>query len=93
MHVFILYTAARLQSDTVFGKPSLRPVELSQPPVLPLLQHTDDVALWEAQQHSDDVAKGEAEVSLWGGWPRGDGSSQQRDGGLRSEIRRAELNH
>lgn len=46
--VFVLCAAGRLQSDAAFGEPSLRPVELPQPPVLPLLEHADDVALWEA---------------------------------------------
>lgn len=43
--VFILWISARLQSDTVFGEPSLRPVELSQPPVFPLLQYANEVTL------------------------------------------------
>lgn len=66
MSVFILCTATRLQSDIAFGEPSLCPVELSQPPVFPLLQHADDVTLREAQQRSDDVTRtgGEAEVSF-----------------------------
>lgn len=45
MCVFILRIATCLQSDIVFGKPSLCPFELSQPPVVPLLQHADDVTL------------------------------------------------
>lgn len=89
--VFILWISARLQSDTVFGEPSLRPIELSQPPVFPLLQHANEVTLWEAQQRSDDVTctGGEVGVSFRGGWPWGDSSSQQRDRGLRRDIRRA----
>ena len=43
--VCVLCAAGRLQSDAAFGKPSLRPVELPKPPVLPLLQHADDVTL------------------------------------------------
>lgn len=64
MFVFILCVVAHLQSDIAFGEPSLCPVELPQPPLVPLLQHADDVALREAQQHSDGVAGGEAEVSV-----------------------------
>ena len=85
--VCVLCAAGRLQSDAAFGKPSLRPVELPKPPVLPLLQHADDVTLWEAQQRGDDVADaaGEAGASFGGGRPGGDGSSQQRDWGLRRD--------
>lgn len=64
MCVFILCIATRLQSDIAFWEPPLRPVELSQPPLIPLLQHADDVALREAQQRSDGVAGGETEVSF-----------------------------
>lgn len=60
--MFILQIAVCLQSDMVFWKPSLRPVELSQPPVFPLLQHANDVTLQEAQQSSDDVACARREV-------------------------------
>lgn len=81
--VFILCAAARLQSDIAFGEPSLRPVELSQPPLVPLLQHADDVPLREAQQHSDGVAGGEVKVSVRSGRPRGDSTGQQRGRGLR----------
>lgn len=66
MCVFILCIATRLHGDIAFGEPSLCPVELPQPPVIPLLQHADDITLREAQQRGDDVAcaGGEAEVSF-----------------------------
>jgi len=90
--VLILCIAARLHGDIAFREPSLGPVELSQPPVLPLLQHADDVALGEAQHRGGDVAGagGEVERRLRGGRPRGDGSSQQRGGGLRGGGKRVE---
>ena len=62
--MFILRNATRLQSDIATGEPSLRPIELSQPPLVPLLQHADDVALREAQQRGDGFAGKEAEVSF-----------------------------
>lgn len=45
MCVFILHIAICPQSDICFGKPSLCPIELAKPPVIPLLQHADDVTL------------------------------------------------
>lgn len=81
--VFLLCIATRLQSDVAFGEPSLRPVELPQPPLVPLLQHSDGVALGDAQQRSDGFTGGEAVVSFRGGRPRRDGASQQRGRGLR----------
>lgn len=87
--VFILWVTACLQSDTVFRKPSLRPVELSQPPVFLLLQHANEVTLWEAEKRSDDVTGtgGEVGASFRGGWPWGDGSRHPERRGLRRAIR------
>lgn len=86
--LFVLLVDARFHGDTLLGEPSLRLVELPQPPLIPLLQHADDVALREAQQRRDAVGGGEAGASLRGGRPRRDGSSQQRGRGLRREMGR-----
>lgn len=81
MCVSLLWIVTRLQGDVAFGEPPLCPVKLPQPPVLPLLWHSDDVTLWEAQQRSNRVTWvwREAEVRFCCGWPRRDGPSQQRD--------------
>jgi len=78
----IILSITGLQSDVVFGEPSLCSAQLSQPPVLPLLQHADHIALGEAQQCGDDVtaaaaaaataANGEVQLGVGGRRPRGD---------------------
>ena len=88
MCVFILCAPTRLQSDIIFWEPSLRSIELSQPPVVPLLQHTDDVTLREAQHRTTGVRR-QAGLGFWSGRPRRDGSGKESDRQLGRDNRQA----